>query len=99
MFLSSDDIQEIRIFRSRLIRVMEHGICPNHLSQELTQVVNETITVRSGKMEFYNIERSRMPMVRYLLDNDVDFEMEKLLDKHDFNIMKLKRMIEIFGKV
>lgn len=98
MFLSSDDIQEIRIFRSRLLRLTEHRIvCPDYLCHEIAQIVNETLTVRKGEMELFQIDLSIAPMVRYFISKDVDFEQESFVNQHKLNLNQINRIIEILG--
>ena len=54
MFLPVEDLNEVRIFRSRVIRITEHRIvCPVHLREEIASIISETVSVRSGKKTFF----------------------------------------------
>lgn len=100
MFLTEEDIQEIRIFRSRLIRVKEHKVmCPNHLSEEITQIICETRSVRHKEREFYMVDLSIMPIVRFFLDNDFDFPNEVYFGKTSYGIEEIDFLIEFLRRI
>lgn len=98
MFLPSDDLKEVRIFRSRVIRITEHRIeCPAHLRDEIASVISETVSVRTGQKSFFEVERALLPMVSYLSQSGVDIEKESFVGKRNFAIEELERLVNLLA--
>lgn len=96
MFLPIEELQEVRIFRSRVIRITEHKLaCPEHLQREIASVVKETVSVRKGTKTIFQVDRSIVPMVTYLSRSEISFENEPFADKNEFVPEDLLRLIEL----
>lgn len=96
MILSSEDLQEIRIFRSRLIRIAEHKIeCPTHLSKEITTIVTETVNITRGSQDIFRIDNSIIPVVRYLINKGVEIEKESFFKTTHYDRNTIMRLIDI----
>ncbi len=99
-YIPSEDIQEVRIFRTRLIRVKENNNnCPAHLREEISQIVQIVSSVKQGNMEIYSINRSIMPIVNYFLEKNTDFEEMNLSDNNNLPANILNRLIEILREL
>lgn len=96
MFLPAEDLKEVRIFRSRVIRITEHRVeCPVHLRDEIASIISETVSVRSGKKSFFEVERDVLPMVSYLSKSEIEIEKESFVGKKNFAIEELERLIKL----
>ena len=96
MFLPIEELQEVRIFRSRVIRITEHKlVCPEHLQREIASVVKETVSIRTGTKTIFQVDRSIVPMVTYLSRPEVSFENEPFANKTEFVLEDLLRLIEL----
>lgn len=98
MYLPIEELQEVRIFRSRVIRVSEYKMaCPEHLRKEIASVVRETVSIRKGAKSIFEVERSIVPMVTYLSRPEISFENESFARKSDFDFDDLDRLIYLLG--
>lgn len=96
MFLPLEELQEVRIFRSRVIRITEHKLaCPEHLRQEIVSVVQDTVSIRKGTKTIFEVDRSIVPMVTYLSRPEITFEKESFVGKTEFIPEDLARLIEL----
>lgn len=100
MFLTADDIQEIRIFRSRLIRISERDMeCPVYLRDEIQTIVTETINVVHQKTAISHIDNSILPIIRGLINLGIDIEKECFFDSIHYDRTNLNKFIEILGRL
>lgn len=98
-FLTSEDFYEVRIFKSRLQRITERGIeCPVYFQREISDIVRETTYVRLRQKEIYKVERSIVPIVRYLTNYNIDVENDVFSKGLYFDIDHLKKLIEVLGR-
>lgn len=98
MFLPIEERHEVRIFRSRVIRITEHNLdCPEHLRQEIASVIRETVSIRKGDKTMFEVDRSIVPMVTYLSRPEICFEKELIASKSDYDLVDLSRLIELLG--
>lgn len=99
IFLTSEDFYEVRIFKSRLQRITERGLeCPVYFQQEISDIVRETTCVRLRKKEIYRVNRSIVPIVRYLINFGIDVENDVFSTGIEFDFNHLTRLIEILGR-
>ena len=96
MYLPAEDLKEVRIFRSRVIRITEHRVeCPIHLREEIASIISETVSVRSGKKTIFEVERDILPMVTYLSHSKMEIEKETFVGKKSFANEELELLIKL----
>lgn len=98
MFLPKEELQEVRIFRSRVIRVTEYNTaCPEHLRKEIATVVKETVSIKKGTKSIFEVDRSIVPMVTYLSRPGITIENEPFATKSEYGLDDLSRLIDLLG--
>lgn len=99
MFFTSDEINEVRIFRSRLVWVSEQkSHFPDHLRHELEIILKTTAKYRQQQQLSYDIDHSIKTIVRFLLSHDADLQLTDIFDDLELKKIGFQRLIHILGQ-